>query len=111
MPARLSEKEQRALKKFRTALEESLTDNLLEVKLFGSKARGDARKDSDIDVLVIISSGDWRMCDVVYGIATDILLENEVCISPKVISRKEYNRLRNSGNPFIKNVIREGITV
>jgi len=111
MPARLSEKEQWALKKFRMALEESLTDNLLEVKLFGSKARGDARKDSDIDVLVIISSGDWRMCDVVYGIATDILLEWEVCISPKVISRKEYNRLHNSGNPFIKNVIREGITV
>lgn len=109
MTMRLNEKEQRALRKFRMALEEALTDNLLEMKLFGSKARGDARKDSDIDVLVIISSGDWRMCDVVYGIATDILLETEVCISPKVISRKEYNRLYNSGNPFIKNVIREGL--
>ncbi|MCK4311738.1 MAG: nucleotidyltransferase domain-containing protein [Candidatus Cloacimonetes bacterium] len=92
-------------------IEEVLAGNLVEVKLFGSRARGDARKDSDIDVLVIISSGDWRMCDVVYGIATDILLESNVCISPKVISKKKYNHLYNIGTPFIKNVIREGITV
>ena len=111
MAMKLNEKEQQALRKFGMALKEALTDNFLEVKLFGSKARGDARKDSDIDVLVIISSGDWHMCDVVYGIATDILLETEVCISPKVISREEYNNLYNSGNPFIKNVLREGITV
>ena len=111
MTMKLNEKEQQALRKFGMALKEALTDNFLEVKLFGSKARGDARKDSDIDVLVIISSGDWHMCDVVYSIATDILLETEVCISPKVISRKEYNNLYNSGNPFIKSVIREGITV
>jgi predicted nucleotidyltransferase len=49
---KLNEKEQQALKKFGMALKEALTDNFLEVKLFGSKARGDARKDSDIDVLV-----------------------------------------------------------
>jgi hypothetical protein len=29
----------------------------------------------------------------------------------RVISRKEYNNLYNSGNPFIKNVLREGVTV
>lgn len=108
---KLNEKDQLALRKFRMVLEEVLAGNLVEVKLFGSKARGDAREDSDIDVLVIISSGDWHMCDVVYDIATDILLETEVCISPKVISRKKYNYLYNMENPFIKNVIREGITV
>ena len=108
---RLSEKEEQALEKFKMWLKEVLSDNLLEVRLFGSKARGDARKDSDIDVLVIISSDDWRVCDAVYSIVTDILLETEVCISPKVISQKEYTRLYSNGNPFIKNVIRDGITV
>ncbi len=108
---RLNEKEQTALRKFKMILEKVLGDNLAEVRLFGSRARGDARKDSDVDVLVIISSGDWRISDVVYGIATDILLETEVCISPKVINRKEYDHLCDMENPFLKNVIREGITV
>jgi len=108
---RLNENEKLALRKFKMRIEEVLSDNLVEMKLFGSRARGDARKDSDIDVLVIISSGDWRMCDVVYGIATDILLETNVCISPKVINRKEYNHLYNIGTPFIKHVVREGITI
>jgi len=111
MAGRLSKKERIALKKFRKALEETFVENLIEVTLFGSKARGDARRDSDLDLLVIIAGGDWRMCDVVYGIATDILLETEVCISPKVINRKDYEHLYNMGTPFIKNVLREGITV
>ncbi len=79
--------------------------------LFGSKARGDARKDSDIDVLVIVSSDDWHMSDMVYSIVTDILLETEVCISPKVISQKDYTRLYSNGNSFIENVTREGIVL
>ncbi len=108
---RLNKKEQLALRRFKIAIEEILGGNLVEIKLFGSKARGDARKDSDIDVIVIISSGNWHICDVVYGIATDILLETNICISPKVINRKEYKHLYNIGTPFIKNVIREGITV
>lgn len=111
MTIRLNKKEQLVLKRFRLALEEAFHYSLIEVKLFGSRARGDARKDSDIDVLVIISSGDWRICDVVYGIATDILLETKVCISPKVINMKEYNHLYKMGTPFIKNVVREGITI
>ncbi|PIY18341.1 MAG: hypothetical protein COZ15_00440 [Elusimicrobia bacterium CG_4_10_14_3_um_filter_49_12_50_7] len=49
----LSKKEQSVLKKFRNALEKSIGNNLVEMKLFGSKARGTSKKDSDIDVLVI----------------------------------------------------------
>ena len=108
---KLNEPEQLALKKFKMALEEALSGKIVEVKLFGSKARGNAQKDSDIDVLVIVSSGDWHICDVVYGITTDIFLETEVYISPKVISRENYNHLHQVGSHFIKNVTREGITV
>ena len=108
---RLNKKEKEALKKFRTKIEELLSNKLVEIKLFGSKARGDARKDSDLDVIVVILSGDWRTSDMVYEIATDILLETGVCISPKVITKKEYTYLHNVGNLFLKNVIREGIAI
>ncbi len=107
----LSEKEQTALKKFKSALNKAIGKELLEIKLFGSKARGEARKDSDIDVLIIISSDDWKISDVVYGIATDILLDDEVCISPKVMSKNDYDTLSSSKTPFMKNVARDAVTV
>jgi predicted nucleotidyltransferase len=111
MVTELNEKEKSALKKFRAAVEKAMAGNLVELKLFGSRARGDARQDSDIDVLVITATGDWHMSDVIYSIATDILLEDEVCISPKVINKRDYDHLCEMGTPFIKNVIREGITI
>ncbi len=107
----LNKKEQLALQQFQAALEKEFKDDLIEVKLFGSRARGDARRDSDIDVLIIVASDDWRVCDIVYDIATDILLEMDVCISPKVMSQKRYKYLYDAQTPFIKNVIRDGISV
>ncbi|MBU1931970.1 MAG: nucleotidyltransferase domain-containing protein [Bacteroidota bacterium] len=107
----LSEKEQLVLKKFRLALEETIGGNLIELKLFGSKARGDARNDSDIDVLVITADGDWRMRDIVYGVVTDIFLEDEIDISPKVINKRNYDYLYKMKTPFIKNLIRDGVTI
>ncbi|MEW6607064.1 MAG: nucleotidyltransferase domain-containing protein [bacterium] len=85
----LNEKEKLSLKKFRMKIEEVLLGNLVEVKLFGSRARGEARKDSDIDILIITAGGDWHIRNVIYDIATDILLEDGICISPKVINKKE----------------------
>jgi predicted nucleotidyltransferase len=111
MALKLSKKEQLALKKFRAALEKALGRNLVEVKIFGSKVRGDARRDSDIDALVIIASGDWHIGDEIYSIVTDILLEDGICISPKFINKRDYNRLNKMKTPFIKNVIREGIAI
>ena len=107
----ITKPEQKALKEFKSLLEESLPEEIVLMKLFGSKARGDARKDSDIDVLVVTKSDDWRMCNVVYGIVTDILLEEEICISPKVISKSHYDYLVNLEAPFIKNVNREGVAL
>lgn len=107
----LTEKDQLALKKFKEAVAKALGDELVELTLFGSKARGDAREDSDIDVLVITSSGNWRLRDVVYGIVTDILLDDDVIVSPKVIGKEDYKRLYEKGYPFVKNVIRDGVAI
>jgi predicted nucleotidyltransferase len=107
----LTEKDQLALKKFKEAVTKALGNELVELTLFGSKARGDAREDSDIDVLVITNSGNWRLRDVVYGIVTDILLDDDVIVSPKVIGKEDYRRLYEKGYPFIKNVIKDGIAI
>jgi predicted nucleotidyltransferase len=49
------------LKRFRAALDAMYGDQIDRVVLFGSRARGDARADSDYDVAVFLKSlPDWR---------------------------------------------------
>ena len=107
----LNKLEKKVLVSFRNRLGTVLNDELIEVKLFGSKARGQGRKDSDLDVLVIVSSDDWRLCDRVYEIATDLLLDTGVCISPKIISMNQYNQLLREEAPFVKNVNQDAVTI
>ena len=107
----LNTKEESILKQFKASLEQALGSELIELKLFGSKARGDDRPNSDMDVLVIVSTGDWHIRDKVYDVATDMLLQEDVCISPKVISKSRFVQLRTEGTSFIHNVSKDAITI
>ena len=54
MAAHLTQNEHNALKEFSSLLMSNFPDNYLYSCLFGSKSRGDAHKDSDLDVVVIL---------------------------------------------------------
>lgn len=107
----LSPDEKSVLSNFKAVLKQALSGQLVELKLFGSKARGDDQPDSDIDVLVIVASDDWHIRDTVYDVATDMLLQWDVCISPKVISKSRFDQLCKEGTSFIHNVSRDAIRV
>ncbi len=61
--------------RFRTAMEEVYGDKIERVTLFGSRARGDARPDSDYDVAVFLKdlADRWAEADKIANIATDIM--------------------------------------
>ncbi len=107
----LSAQEKAILKEFKNRLKQILESQLLELKLFGSKVRGDDKPDSDMDVLVIVTTDDWRIRDKVYDVATDILLQSDVCISPKVISKNKLDQMSKEGTSFVHNVSRDAITI
>ncbi len=100
-----------AIALFRRRLATELGDTLEKVVLFGSKAREDDRPESDIDLLVVCNTEDWRVSNTVYSIATDVLLDTDISLSPKVLSRREYYQVKESSAPFWTNVLREGIAV
>jgi predicted nucleotidyltransferase len=107
----LSDQEKSVIKKFKTVLEQTFGKQFIELMLFGSKARGDDESDSDIDVLVIVASDDWHIRDKVYDVVTDILLQTDVCISPKVISKSRFAQLCKEGTSFIHNISKDAITI
>lgn len=71
------------LKRFRAALDETYGDRLERVMLFGSRARGDARADSDYDVAVFIKDLDSlaRELDRLADMETDILYDTGAVIN------------------------------
>jgi predicted nucleotidyltransferase len=65
------------LTRFRAALDRVYGDRVERVVLFGSRARGDARPDSDYDVAVFLKdlADRWDEVDRIADIATDIMDE------------------------------------
>src|SRR6266404_9339639 len=65
------------LKRFRAALNELYGERLERLVLFGSRARGEARDDSDYDVAVFLRglTDRWQEVDRIVPLVTDILYE------------------------------------
>lgn len=66
-----------ALKRFRAALDEMYGERIERVVLFGSRARGDAREDSDYDVAVFLKdlTDRWPEMNRLADLSTEILDE------------------------------------
>lgn len=82
-----------------------------KVILFGSEARGDARPDSDIDLLILLQDKEritlddrMKLVEPLY----DIELETGIQINPYIELMKEWGR---RVTPFYTNVTKEGIVL
>lgn len=78
--------------------------------LYGSYARGDNRKDSDLDLLILLDKDKVTREDekkVKYPLY-DIEFETGQIISPLVISKKDWET-RHKITPFYDNILREGV--
>ena len=82
-----------------------------KIILYGSYARGDFNKNSDIDLMILTDLDDEELKKYrvkVREIACDIEYDNDVIISPLLRNINKYNK-RIDVVPFYMNVNKEGI--
>jgi hypothetical protein len=72
---RLAPHEQEAVKTFLVRLWATYPDRIFKAVLFGSKARGDSHAESDIDILLVVDSDDWRFRHAISDVGSDVSLE------------------------------------
>ena len=92
-----------------------LGDRLKKIILYGSYARGDFNKYSDIDIMILtdLSEEEWynyfkQISDLAYDIEADNNFE--ITLSPLVKNIDKFNYWLNA-LPFYTNVQREGVVL
>ena len=107
----LSKNENEVLQGFVKYLTRLYPGQVVSIKLFGSKARGDAKFDSDIDILIIVSDRESMERNKIYDYVLDAELNFGINISLKIYDQDDYNRLAKLSLSFIDNVQKEGVAL
>lgn len=105
----LSQKEQEAVNAFREKINRDY--QVVAFKLFGSKARGDFRKNSDIDILLVVKKVSEKDKDKIYGLVNSIFFKYGIDLSVKIFSQKEYDYLNSIPSVFMQFIQREGVSL
>ncbi len=88
-------------------------NDIVEIRLYGSYARGEAVADSDIDIVAIVKGERVQLQQQLAKIwdkVDDISLDYETVISPTVIPYSEFLKWRED-LPYYRNIAEEGIRI
>jgi uncharacterized protein len=95
------------LKRFRAALDELYGQRIERILLFGSRARGEARENSDYDVAVFLRdlTDRWQEMDRIIPIVTDIIDDTGAVIHAMPYRARAYQ----DRTSLMREIRREGV--
>jgi predicted nucleotidyltransferase len=105
----LTPNDRAAITKYIESIRGQFPDRILAVALFGSKARGDADDESDIDLLVLVDAESNEFRSELWHIASDVSLDYYVVISPRVFSQDRWDEIRRIRMPLYREIKADGV--
>ncbi len=96
-------------REFARKLKKKLGNNLKKAILFGSRAKGISRADSDYDLVLVLHNRNREIIDWIYDNVVEFLIERGIDISLKIYSENDYNRKIALPTPFMAEIIKTGI--
>lgn len=97
------------VKEFAAELRHRLGVRVRQILLFGSRARGDARHDSDYDMLVVVDRRTPEVRSIILEIESGLMDRYGVLVASVLRSEEEWQRTQ--GFPLACNVAREGVAL
>ncbi|OGP26999.1 MAG: hypothetical protein A2X87_03890 [Deltaproteobacteria bacterium GWC2_42_51] len=105
----LTSEEIKAIGDFKKGVSHGLGENLKRLRLFGSKARGDYERESDLDVLVLVSERSYKIDRQITDVSADVMCEYLVRVSPFILTEEQYNMLKSLERRIIRDIEEEGV--
>ncbi len=97
------------VEEFRERILKELGEKIRMIIVYGSVARKEAKKDSDIDILIVAKERNKEIYDRISRIRTEIDIKNSTLTSLVILSEDEF---RNRAKlPFISSVLKEGVVI
>ena len=78
---------------------------------FGSRARGDASHDSDLDICIVLDRLDAPADRWIMDQAWEVGFDNERVLTTVVMDRREFEQGPMSESTLVANILREGVRV
>ena len=97
-----------ALIEFRANINKLYGNEIERIILFGSRARGDAKQDADIDVLVIMKHAGKELKNRISDLAFDCILKYGIDIEPVIFDHNEWARFTTTPTSFAYCVLQDG---
>jgi uncharacterized protein len=106
----MNEKIKTIITKTQQSLKQLYGDRLDKIVLFGSQARGDARPDSDIDILIVLKNpfNYSQESERISIFIADLCLEYNVLISCAFTTNDQFHH---HNNGFFRNIRQEGLAI
>lgn len=103
--------EQTWLEAYRQALTERYPGAVVRMLIYGSKARGEAHSDSDVDVLLIVKNEAGPLKRSLRRIGYELAATSDAVPSIFAYTEDEWESRKHSGSPFHQAVERDAVSV
>ena len=94
---------------FASDVTEEIGDHLEEIIWYGSTARGEGTKDSDIDILLLTKKENHDLRKQAVDVSAYLSLQYDCLIAVSLMSLNRFKKMLENGRLYAKNVDQQGI--
>jgi predicted nucleotidyltransferase len=109
----MGEQDRALIEEFKRRLPADLVPHIRQMIMYGSRARGDAELDSDLDLVALVDENSPALEKQLDEIAYDLMWDHDFkpIISLKVFSEERFRTAAAKGYTYYRTIEREGITI